>query len=192
MMRAASTMMRRLRGFLRAQGGTAAVEFALILPVMLAVYIGTVEASALISTDRKVQSVAGAVGDLVARVEGEVTTAQLEDYFQAAAGIMTPMDTNRVRQVVTAIAVTEDGETRVVWSRQYDGHTMSTSTPYAVGDEYPLPDAMTNIARGQMVIAGEAIYPAYTPIFGIVFDEPVTLYRSSFFLPRFGGTIRVN
>ena len=49
-----------------AEKGAAAVEFALILPVMLVVYLGTLEASTLITMDRKVQSVAGAVGDLVA------------------------------------------------------------------------------------------------------------------------------
>ena len=38
------------------------------------------------------------------------------------------------------------------------------------------------------VIAAEASY-SYTPLFGIMFDAAVPLYRSNFYLPRFGGTI---
>ena len=44
---------RRLR---LVEDGVAAVEFARILPVLLLVYIGSVEASALITMDRRVQS----------------------------------------------------------------------------------------------------------------------------------------
>jgi Flp pilus assembly protein TadG len=172
----------------RAEGGSAAVEFALILPVMLLVYIGTLEGSMLITMDRKVQSVAGAVGDLVARADEQVTAAQMQDYFRAASGIMTPYSPDSVRQVVTAVEVRADGSTRVVWTRQYQNGTYSGTTPHTVNATFPLPAEMINIALGRMVIASEATYN-YTPLLGVIFNTPVDLYRSSFFMPRFGGDI---
>jgi Flp pilus assembly protein TadG len=174
-----------------AEKGVAAVEFALILPVMLVVYVGTLEASTLITMDRKVQSVAGAVGDLVARADEQLTTSQLQDYFRAASGIMTPYSPTEVLQVVTAVAVAADGTTEVVWTRQYVNGTYSSTTPHTVGDEYPLPTEMIAISRDSMVIAAEASY-AYTPLLGIVIDQPINLYRSSFFMPRFGEDIALN
>ena len=194
-MRALRSMARRLR---RAESGAAAVEFALILPVMLLVYIGTVEASALISMDRKVQSVAGSVGDLVARADETITAAQMQDYFTAASGIMAPYPAYEVVQVVTAIAVDADGGTSVKWSREFTGGsyeegyfvggTMSEGTRHRTGETYPLPQATIDISKDRMVIAAEASY-AYKPLFGLVFDQEINLYRSSFFLPRSGAAI---
>ncbi|MFD1253181.1 TadE-like protein [Devosia equisanguinis] len=178
--------------FLRARKGSAAVEFALILPVMLLVYIGTMEASALISMDRKVQSVASSMGDLVSRTNTSLTRAQMRDFFSAASGIMTPYDASKVRQVVTAISVSSSGEAKVAWSREYVGGASdyTVGTQYPRDSAYPLPQAMIDIAKGHMVIAAEATY-SYTPLYGIVFDQPVNLYRSGFYLPRFGGIITV-
>lgn len=172
----------------RSEAGVAAVEFALILPVMLLVYIGTLEASTLITVDRKVQSVAGAIGDLSARVEDSLSASLLQDYFRAASGIMTPYSPEAVVQVVTGVRVLNDGTTVVAWTRKYENGTYSSTTPYTVNDTYPLPIEMVNVARGHMVIAAEASY-TYTPLLGLVIDMPVNLYRSSFFMPRFGDDI---
>lgn len=174
-----------------AETGTAAVEFALILPIMLLVYAGTLEASSLISMDRRVQSVAGALGDLVARSDTTISAATLTDYFRAASGIMIPFPTDEVDQVVTQVEVRNDGTTRVVWSRQYIEGDYGVGTQHQVGAEFELPDAMIEIARGGHVIVAETSY-SYLPLYGIVFDKRVNLYRENFFMPRFGGTITVN
>lgn len=188
MRRSFTHMLARLR---RSDAGVAAVEFALILPVMLAIYIGSIEASSLITMDRKIQSVAGAIGDLVARSDERIAAATLEDYFLAASGIMTPFSSQPVLQVVTSVTVSPSGEATVGWSYQYQNGAYSDSSPYADGDEYPLPAEMIAISLGRTVIAAEASY-SYTPLYGIFFNQPVNLYRSSFYMPRFGGTITVN
>ncbi len=191
MRRTLHTVRRMAARLLLADRGVAAVEFALILPVMLLVYLGTLEASTLITMDRKVQSVAGAVGDLVARADQTISSSQLQDYFRAASGIMTPYSPTNVLQVVTAVDVAADGTTRVAWTRQYLNGVYSGTTPHTVGDTYPLPAEMTAISLGRMVIAAEASY-SYTPLLGIVINQPVNLYRSSFFMPRFGEDIALN
>lgn len=177
-----------LRRLLRAERGVAAVEFALILPIMVMVYVGTLEGSMLITMDRKVQSVAGAVGDLVARADETLSMTQMQDYFRAASGIMTPYSTDDVHQVVTAVRVAADGTTSVAWTLQYEDGDYSSSTPHTVGAPYPLPAEMIAVSRERMVIAAEASY-TYTPLLGVIFNTPVDLYRSSFFMPRFGGEI---
>jgi len=180
-----------LARFVRAERGVAAIEFALILPFMLVVYIGSMEASTLISMDRKVQSVAGTIGDLVARADKNLTNTQIQDYFRAASGIMTPYAPDPVLQVVTAVNVDGNGRATVAWSRQYQNGIYSAITPHAANNPYPLPAEMIAISKGRTVIVGEATY-AFTPLFGMVFNQPVNLYRSSFYLPRFGGSIAVN
>ena len=46
------------------------------------------------------------------------------------------------------------------------------------------------IAKGSYVIVSEVTY-SYLPIYGMVYDKPILLYRQNFFMPRFGGSITV-
>lgn len=184
-------LVQRLRQLRVAEAGTAAVEFALILPIMLLIYVGSVEASALISVDRRVQSVAGTLGDLVARADTTISANSLRDYFRAAGGIMTPYPADQLRQVVTQVRVQQDGTTTVVWSRQYVNGVYATGTEYLPNASYTLPEAMKTIARGSFVIVAETTY-SYLPLYGIVIEQPIRLHRENFFMPRFGSGITVN
>jgi hypothetical protein len=189
------TALGRLQAALRrlqlAEAGTAAVEFALVLPIMLVLYIGFVEVSALISVDRKLQSAVGALGDLVARSDTTISAATLNDYFQAAGGIMTPHSTDDLRQIVTLVEVSASGATACVkWSRQHF-HDVSSVGPHAVNCSFTLPVAMRNIAKGKFVIVAEGSYD-YPPLYGFAFDQTINLYRENYFMPRFGGSIGLN
>lgn len=180
---------RHLRNSLRrlpwAEEGVAAVEFALILPIMLLIYIGSVEGSALISMDRRVQSVTGTLGDLVARADSSITRATLDDYFRAAGAIMTPFPATDLKQVLTQVRVS-GGSATVVWSQRHEhteeGYVMSQG--HANNASFDLPDEMIAIADNNYVIISEVSY-SYLPLYGIIFDKPVQLSRENFFMPRF-------
>ncbi len=58
---------RPLRRLLRDERGVSAVEFAMLLPLMITLYLGGVEVSQGIAVDRKVTLVARSLGDLVAQ-----------------------------------------------------------------------------------------------------------------------------
>lgn len=185
-----AALRRRSRGFARNRRGTAAVEFALILPIMLLVYLGTLEASALISMDRRVQTIAGSVGDLVARADGSVTAAQLNDYFRASEAIMHPFSTNSLIQTVSLVRIDQNGNTAIVWSRRHAGGAANHTAGRGSGSPYTLPREITDIADGYVILS-EAAY-SYSPLMGVVFNEQFNLYRENFYLPRFGEEIRLN
>ena len=179
-----------LRRFAKGQRATAAIEFALVFPIMLALYVGAVEGGALITVDRKVQSVAGAVGDLVARSNENIPVNRLTDYFRAAGGIMTPYTSTPLVQRVTLVEVRPDLTTRVDWCRQYANGVMTTCTIYPAQSSFTLPEDLVNLARNQYVVVSEASY-SYTPIARLVITQPVNLFRRNFYMPRFGGNIRI-
>jgi hypothetical protein len=171
--------------FGHASEGVAAVEFALILPLLLFLYIGTMEASSLIIMDRRVQTVAGTLGDLVARSNKEITTAELNNYFTAASWLVQSDTAASLDQIVSSVHVKPDGGTEVMWSKKYpsgNGHPVKSA--------YELPKAITDIAKGSYVIVAEASTP-YTPLLGMVYKEPINLYRENFFMPRFGTEIKL-
>jgi Flp pilus assembly protein TadG len=181
----------RLKTLLRRFGvdreGAAAVEFALILPFLLLLYMGTVEASSLMTVDRRIAVISGAMGDLVARWDPDgaaMTSDDITDFFRASEGIIMPYPTTGLQQVVSFVRVNADGSTEVAWSRGYNGGTQRTA-----GQPYPeIPSNLRNLASGGFIVASETTYP-YRPVLGLVFRDELSLYSESFYLPRFGRPI---
>jgi Flp pilus assembly protein TadG len=173
----------KLARFRAEDRGAAAVEFALILPFLLLLFMGSIEASSLITVDRRVNVISGTVGDLVARTEDALSSGTLNDYFMASQNIMYPYSTTVLKQVVTFVAVDDDGDTSVVWSCGYNG-----GTTRAAASTYALPERMNELARDSWVVASETWY-SYRPVLGLVFTTAITLHRESFYLPRYQKAI---
>ncbi|MEL6227823.1 MAG: TadE/TadG family type IV pilus assembly protein, partial [Pseudomonadota bacterium] len=57
--------------------GIAAVEFALLLPLIFALFVGTIEFSQAITIDRRVTQATSATADLIARTRS-TSTAELD------------------------------------------------------------------------------------------------------------------
>ena len=173
--------------FLRDAGGAAAVEFALIMPLLLLLFLGTIEASTLITVDRRINVISGTVGDLVSRWDpdaGAIPSSELNDYFRASEGIIYPYPTTGLQQVVSFVEVASNGTTKVKWSCAYNGGTKrATNSAYT-----SLPTHMNQLARGGWVVASETSYN-YLPVLGMVFTDALHLYQQSFYLPRYASEI---
>lgn len=175
-----TSIIARLRRFGAEQRGVAAVEFAVILPFLLLLFMGSIEASSLITVDRRVNVISGTVGDLVARTNGTLSNTKMTDYFLASQNIIFPYVTTGLKQVVTLVAVDASGNTTVSWSCAHNGGTKRTA--------YDLPEKMNELARGGWVVASDTEY-SYTPVLGLVFTNAITLHRRSFYLPRYEASI---
>jgi Flp pilus assembly protein TadG len=180
-----STLLAR---FSRNERATAAVEFALIMPVLLLLYFGSMEASVLYTADKRVNTISATVGDLIAQWnpdDGTIASATLDTYFASATGIMAPYSATGLKQVVSLIFVNSTGVTSVLWSKASGGGTVRTvGQPYA-----PLTaTSMTNqVSRSGCIVAAETSY-SYKPLFGQVFKTALTLGHTNYFVPRYGAT----
>jgi len=174
---------RLLRTFGSQDRGIAAVEFALILPFMMLLYIGSIELSSAVSVDKRVAVAAGALGDLVARADTNLPVATLNDYVTASGQTMAPYTNSTLRQVVTCVHVDSSGNTDVVWSKGYNG-----GAAHSVGATYALPTDLKSLSLDSYVIVSEAAMP-YAPLFGYAFKSTFNLYHEFFYLPRYGGAI---
>lgn len=108
-------------GFRKNKDGIAAVEFALIVPLLLAMYLGTVEISTGITVNKRAARVASTVADLVTQQQ-EVDKKTLEEMLEIGAAIMFPYTADKPVITVVGIDVDEDhpegGE--IIWSRRYN------------------------------------------------------------------------
>ena len=105
----------RLRGFLRDRRGASALEFALIAPMMIVVFMGLVETSNVVIAGRRSQHAANALGDLVAQ-ESKITNSDMADTFSAAQAMIAPLSTTSLKMKITCVALDSKGKTIVQWS----------------------------------------------------------------------------
>lgn len=91
-----------LQRFHKAKDGLAAVEFAMLLPVMITLFFGVVELSLALTCRADVTNMASAAADLVAQ-EKAVTTSDMTNVFNAATAILYPYDPSAVKITVTSV-----------------------------------------------------------------------------------------
>jgi Flp pilus assembly protein TadG len=118
-----AALAQRLR---RREDGIAAVEFALILPIMATMFIGAVEMSWAVSADRRVSQVSSAAGDVTARSQANLTTDEVKQYSQAAAWLMNPFDSTKTKIKISAVSSGSSASTITEkWSCTYDAQSDS-------------------------------------------------------------------
>jgi Flp pilus assembly protein TadG len=107
---------RRLR---RDRRGVAAVEFAMIVPILLLLYLGTMEISSGVSLNKRVARVAVTAADLVTQ-QSEVDRKTLEGIMEIGASILFPYYADTPRITIAGIDVDEDHPEggQVVWARR--------------------------------------------------------------------------
>ena len=180
---------RRLR---RNDEAAAAVEFALIVPFLITLYFGSIEAAALYTVDKRIDSISSTIGDLVAQWdpdEGVLTTGTggtLTDYLNAATAMMSPYSTANLKIVVTLVEVKNDGSTKILWSKANAAGTAKSTTTYP-DLEADANDEMNAMSQGGCVVAAEVTYN-YLPILGQVFTVALDLKHTTYFLPRLGSS----
>lgn len=112
------------RRFRRDRRGVAAIEFALVVPLMLIMYLGTIEMSAAVSINRKVSRIAATVSDLVTQ-QTEVSKADLEGIMEIGEALLFPYTSDKPVITITAINVNTSYPQggKVAWARRVNKGT---------------------------------------------------------------------
>ncbi len=84
-------MLKTFHRFKRSDSGVAAIEFSIILPVMIIILIGIIETSRMARFDQKLKSATFQLADLVTQND-EVTNTMLTQYTNAVSQIMDPYE----------------------------------------------------------------------------------------------------
>ncbi len=172
----------------RDRRGLAAVEFAFIMPLMLVLFFGTVEFSSGVAVDRKVTLMARAASDLTSQAT-QVVDADLQNFFSASVGIMTPYDPSPTRVTLSEIYVDKSNIARIQWSK---AGVMSAGATQAtvVASSRSQGDIVTSIVPSALLVSGtylifsEVSYK-YVPTVGYVMAKAgINLSDVAFTRPR--------
>jgi Flp pilus assembly protein TadG len=171
--------LRRLaRLFRRDARGVAAVEFAMILPAMLAIYFGIVETGQGVMIDRKVTQLTRSLADLTAQ-STTISNTEMSNIFDAAQTVMMPYTSANPKMSVHHIVIDSAGVAKVCWSEERN------STKYARGTTVTIP-ADLRLPNTSIVMA-QASYD-FTPVVGwIITGGALTIGGDPIYMrPRLG------
>jgi Flp pilus assembly protein TadG len=200
-MKAALTMWlrarRSTRDMLEDCSAIAATEFAVIVPLMLVLFFGTVEFSSGVAVDRKVTLIARTLADITSQAASNSTNSvsaavddnYLQNVFTASIAIMMPYSPTPTKAQLSEIYVDSTGKATITWS---EGATIAGgATQATLGASTRSPgDDVTNIvplqllAKQTYLILSEVSY-LYTPVgIGYVMKSNVTLSDVGYSRPR--------
>jgi Flp pilus assembly protein TadG len=181
---------RSVRDLCRDRRGVAAIEFAVIAPVMLVMFLGTVDFSAGIAVNRKVTLISRTLADLPSQSAAQaITDTYLQNAFTASILIIRPYSQTPVNATITEIYIDSNQKATVQWSKSAtvaNGATVATLTTSGrnPGDVVTpiVPPAL--LIKKTYLVFSEVNY-LYTPMTGYVMTATgVTLRDVAYTRPR--------
>lgn len=156
--------------FLGDQRGVAAMEFALIAPVMILLLLGSVEVTNGIDVNRKLARSGSMVADLVTQQQS-VTKDQINNIMEIAGLTLLPYQRDLPQITVTSINVPGDGsKATVAWSQRRVNQ--SVTTPYAKGSTIAI-DPNLRVAGTDITFVRVETNIAYLPLIAWTMQNPV-------------------
>ena len=174
-------------GFKNSDQGTITIEFALLVPALLAMWLGSVAVIDMENATTKVGKVTGTVSDILARSE-TINTTQIDNAFLAGNALLGDSRNTRLEIYVVGLKIEkvdpndadEVGTVTVMWAR---GSQITSLNVPSVGSSYPLP---TEVRKRQGFLVASHGKLHHTPYIGPVMGGSSTVeydYKN-YFVPR--------
>jgi Flp pilus assembly protein TadG len=167
------------------RSAVAAIEFALIVPIMLVMFFGTVEMSSGVAVDRKVTLVARTLSDLTSQ-STSVADTDMTNFFTASGAILTPYSPTPTHAKLSELYVDPSTlQARVQWSKSAtldSSGNVTLGAGRAVSSIVAIPSQLA--VGGTYLIFSEVSY-LYTPTVGYVMGHAgVNLSDVAYTRPR--------
>ena len=178
----------------------AATEFALIVPIMLVLFFGTVEFSSAVAVDRKITIFSRAISDMTSQAPATTpkfavtTDTLLQNAFTSGIMILRPYlqnSSSTLNATVSEIYVDSTGTARIVWSKSAVISQTATQATLTPSTNFSPGDVVTNLVpppllqKQTYLIFSQTKY-LFTPAvdFGNLMGGGVTLSDFAYSAPR--------
>jgi Flp pilus assembly protein TadG len=168
--------------FRRDERAIAAVEFALVLPLMLFLFVGAAQVGQAIEISRKVTLTTRIVTDLVTQYSN-VSCSTLGTILAASAEVIAPYSPNNLSITVSEISTSSSGAATVTWTSSLNSSTSTCSTP---GTKFTLPSALDQDSIS--LIYGQVTY-SFTPVLGYKIIGTIPISNQIYMSPRLTNSI---
>jgi Flp pilus assembly protein TadG len=167
--------------------GSAAVEFAVIVPLMLVMFFGMVEITSAVAVNRKISMVTQQLADLASRYT-TVNDTDMTNFGIIGNAMLTPYSSTPLQATITEIYIDPaTGVARAQWSKGYAPRAAGTTV--SVDPNLIAKDSSNKIIANQYLIFTEASY-LYKPAVGYVMGVAgVTLSDKTYMRPRMASCV---
>ena len=166
------SLFQRLRRFAREDRGVAALEFAIIAPLlMVPLLLGSVDLIDVMGANKRAQNAAAPLADVVAR-DTEISNAELTSLWRGLDVLMYPNDPGTMEIRISSISIVNASTARVVWSEGHGGMAARTAN-----STVSLDSRMMNV--GSSVIMVESVYKYDAPL-GFLFQNQVRMTHDAY------------
>jgi len=142
--------------FRRDNRGVAAVEFALVAPVLIMAYLGMAELTLGLMASQRTSHLAATLGDLASQSDN-LTAANLSDLWYIGGSMLEPFTTTGLKMRLTEVEMNTSNKAVVIWSQD------SNWTNYATGTVISQ-ITTTQLAQGQYMMMTDVEYDYVSPI----------------------------
>jgi Flp pilus assembly protein TadG len=171
---------------LRDRTGVGAIEFAILFPILVMLYIGAFEITVGLSVSKRATRAAGSIADIVTQQQS-VTKSWLADMPSVASSIFVPYVTTGLTLKITGIAIDASANPKVAWSWAQDGskpYTVNTAVTTVPAD---MKKANSFLVRTELSIPYELF--VFAPDFMPGDLRTITISRSYFYRQREGDSV---
>jgi Flp pilus assembly protein TadG len=163
--------------------GAAAIEFALILPVLVLLYTLGFEVCQAATVNRKLTDTTVQLANVTSQYTS-VAKSDISTIMNASSETMTPFPTSTLALTLSEVSIDAKGNATVTWSEAYlDGVALQGNTLKTPPTAPP-----SLLTPNSSYIVVQSTY-AYTPVIAGDFMPTITLSDQSFMLPRDSGSI---
>lgn len=170
--------------FYKNNDGIAALEFALLAPLMIIMLLGAFEMGRFIHLTQKAEKLSFTVADVVAQAE-TIQTTDLQNLLSASGQMMSPYPFSTQGKVIISSVVQGAVTPAVRWQYCGGGSYAATSNIGAVNGNATLPSGFT-LATGEDIVVAEVIYN-FQPVLGNKIIGPQVIRKTAYFKPRLGA-----
>lgn len=162
--------------------GIAAVEFSMIMPLMILMFFGMIDVSMGVGADRKVTIIAQSMADLASRYT-KVTDTDFTNFFTIGDAVLTPYTASALTVTISQVYIDPTtGTGKIYWSKGDAARTVNSAITVPTG--LIGKDSSNNVLANQYLILAEVSY-VYKPIIGYVVPKAgITLSESTYTRPR--------
>lgn len=172
------------RRLMQDQSGLAYLEFALLLPLLMLLFLGGTEMTRYVQAAQKTDKMTHTVVDLIAQAPN-ISTNELDQIFMAVEHIMNPYPfSERGVMIISCVGFNDMGELVVKWQYKGGGALDRGSAIGALGTAPTLPENFVVEQRDNVIIA--ETYFTMNPMISTDYADPIEFYRTAYYLPRIG------
>lgn len=152
----------------------AAIEFALLAPVFVMLYLGLAELTMALMAERRVAHAASVMGDLVAQTPS-IKESEVTDVFSVGGSILSPFSATPLNIRITGVTADTNGTPKVVWCKSRGLTALTANTTVTIPNNL--------LAAGDSVVEADVQY-AYASPLRIFFPTALTFSSTFYLKPR--------